>query len=115
MEEVEYYCDKCESTNVEMRIVEPEKTKVRKPMSQCRHPDSPKTINAVYTINEWEMVCNDCGHSVKLIPDHYVLNGSMPLTTNTYPYPLMETPMPLMKTPMPDPNSTGNPPPQMLL
>ena len=65
-EEIEYYCDKCNSTHVELRVVKPEVKKVKKPMSEMPHPDEATTTPAVYIINEWEAHCRDCGHTVRI-------------------------------------------------
>jgi uncharacterized Zn finger protein len=66
MRKIEYYCDKCESTNVEQRIVEEPTQKERRPMSSMPHPDDPYTIPAVLKINQYEAHCKDCGHTVPL-------------------------------------------------
>jgi uncharacterized Zn finger protein len=66
MKEIRYYCDKCESENVETRIVKDPAQIERRPMSSMPHPDRPMAVPAVFTINHYEVHCKDCGHTVTL-------------------------------------------------
>jgi uncharacterized Zn finger protein len=80
MKEIRYYCDKCESENVETRIVKDPAQIERRPMSSMRHPDDPVAIPAIYTIKQYEAHCLDCGHTVPVHRnDHWTV--SMGTTT----------------------------------
>ena len=65
-DQVEYYCDECNSKNVILRPKPVEKNIVKKPMSQMSHPSNDHYVPAVYIIEQYEAYCQDCKTSIDI-------------------------------------------------
>ena len=64
MNDLIYYCPKCQSENIEFNEINPPKP-IRVSMDDLTKELETTVRNAVMTVTHYNVICKDCGYAIK--------------------------------------------------